>query len=85
MKISTLETPGLTSNRASGNTTRQVNFAIQKLFEGYEVIVKDHYGHRVGHHELLRRIKSRLEMEHSRLKFLIKKDNNDIVIKIHNS
>ena len=84
-RISTLNTNELSSNRGSGNTTRQVDFAIQKLFEGYEVIVKDHYNHKLGHNELLRKIKFRLEMEHPRIKFLTKKDNDDIIIKIHNS
>lgn len=41
-KISTLETPGLTEIRRNGNTTRQIDFAIQKLFEGFEVLLQDH-------------------------------------------
>ncbi len=59
-----------TTGRRRGNSTRQVDYAIQKLFEGYEVIVYDH--HESGdngnvNRELKRRIIKRLEAEHKLL------------------
>lgn len=66
--VSTLETPGLTFKRADGNTSRQVDFAVQKLFEGREVLCIDHYYpfHNISkiNLELIKRIKARLENEH---------------------
>lgn len=41
--ISTLECPNLTHKRADGNTTRQVDFAIQELFKGNRVLLQDHW------------------------------------------
>jgi hypothetical protein len=41
--INTTRCEGLTTIRRDGNTTRQVDFAIQKLFEGYNVACMDHY------------------------------------------
>ena len=70
--ISTLECPNIytglaipedRSLRLNGNTTRQVDFAIQKLFEGYYVIIQDHYlsgGDIRSNKELLERIQRRL-------------------------
>lgn len=53
--------------RRAGNTTRQIDYAIQELFKGNIVICLDHY--QVGEHRpmneyLMRRILSRLEFEH---------------------
>ena len=39
---STLEATIL-EGRKKGNSTRQVDYAIQRLFEGFVVQVKDHY------------------------------------------
>ena len=30
------------NQRNCGNTTRQVNYAVDKLFDGYSVLIKDH-------------------------------------------
>lgn len=70
-QISTLETPNLTSIRCDGNTTRQVDFAIQKLFQGFEVIIEDHYSiydkasaHRVNSmlfHRIMDRLKNNIK------------------------
>lgn len=69
--ISTLECPNLTSFRRNGNTTRQVDFAIQKLFEGYTVKIEDHslVGVRMNV-RLQELIMKRLELEH-----MFKKEN----------
>lgn len=40
--ISALLCPNLNGTRRSGNTTRQIDFTIAKLFEGYEVLLVDH-------------------------------------------
>lgn len=42
-KISTLSCPDLTDERRNGNTTRQINFGIDCLFKGYNVLFRDHY------------------------------------------
>lgn len=52
-KVSTMECPGLTTIRRDGNTTRQINFAVERLFKGDRVIVEDHYGSRKANHRLL--------------------------------
>jgi len=51
--------------RQSGNTTRQIDFAIQILFEGHIVKVRDHSGIRQANQDLFRRIMRRLEFEHN--------------------
>lgn len=43
IEINTLECPNLTILRRAGNTTKQVNFAIEMLMQGYTIIVKDHF------------------------------------------
>lgn len=42
-QITTLGCPELTQVRGDGNTTRQCDYAIQKLFRGFTVQVVDHY------------------------------------------
>lgn len=52
--------------RRMGNTTRQVDFAIQKLFDGYVVKMEDHFEngkHRVANKFLFARVMERLERE----------------------
>ena len=54
--------------RRAGNTTRQIDYAIQQLFEGNVVICFDHYQtgeHRPMNEYLLRRILGRLSFEHN--------------------
>lgn len=43
MKISTLENVVITNNRRDGNSTRQIDKAIQILFNGDTCIVRDHH------------------------------------------
>lgn len=42
-RVSTLNCKGITKERKDGNTTRQVNFAIDRLFKGDRIIIRDHY------------------------------------------
>jgi hypothetical protein len=54
--------------RAAGNTTRQIDNAIQLLFQGYIVRARDHYeaGHMVdANRRLFELIIDRLNLEHS--------------------
>lgn len=61
------------TGRMTGNTTRQVDFAIQQLFNGKIVVVKDHFeGAKKRNHEMLfDRIVNRLKFEH-RLDLMLK-------------
>jgi hypothetical protein len=56
--------------RMSGNSTRQVDYAIQMLFQGYIVRVEDHYmsgaSNKVNNY-LFDRVGDRLKAEHERL------------------
>lgn len=84
---STLDINYLDHSRRSGNTTRQVDYAIQKLFEDNEVLIIDHYskpdgGTRLNYNlnkSLLDRICNRLQNEHHLTKenFIINKTIND--------
>lgn len=68
--VSTLECEGLFPCRMMGNTTRQIDFAIQKLHEGYVVILEDHHewgGSRKSNMRLTELLYKRLAMEHSHL------------------
>lgn len=71
-RVSTILTPN--SNlpyRACGNTTRQVDFAIQELFKGNIVLVQDHYmngNDKDNNRRLLNLIRDRLSFEHKGLK-----------------
>lgn len=72
--VSTLECPNLTYERADGNTTRQIDFAIQKLFEGKVVWIQDHWGgssFKAGNRSLAISIANRLKAEHSRTMYRI--------------
>ena len=57
----------LTPNRASGNTTRQIDAAIQVLFDGKIIMVRDHFElgeNRKINRILFDRILDRLSFEH---------------------
>jgi hypothetical protein len=59
----TLEGYAYTPQRRSGNTTRQIDRAVQLFFEGYIVICFDHHGYGDHPHlniDLLKRVKFRL-------------------------
>ena len=64
--VSTEDAPGLTPYRANGNTTRQANFAIEALFNGHIVKLRDH-GNYLGKRDLDERLRKivvrRLEHE----------------------
>lgn len=63
-----------TYQRCSGNSTRQIDIAINLLFKGYKVEIKDHWGygsHRKANENLFQRVLRRLQVEH-RLDVLIK-------------
>lgn len=64
LKVSTLDCPNLTVVRRDGNTTRQINFAIERLFKGDRVIVRDHFAATQAHRNLLEIIIDRLVVEH---------------------
>lgn len=66
--ISTLAVEDIRPGRVSGNSIRQVDFAIDKLYEGYIIKVEDHF--KEGEDEsrnryLFDRIVKRLEFEHN--------------------
>jgi len=78
MKITknTIEGVELNTERRSGNSTRQINSAIDNLFKGFIVEVKDHWengNHRKANEMLFRRILDRLHFEHQ-LDLLIKQN-----------
>lgn len=50
--------------RRAGNTTRQANYAIDKLLDGETVYVLDHHGDKKSSRRLLDIIKARLRAEH---------------------
>lgn len=59
-------TNNMSIKRRTGNTTRQVDFAIQLLYEGYIVVVQDHWDGGTNHHandHLFRRIIDRFQTE----------------------
>lgn len=64
LKVSTLDCQGLTNKRGDGNTTRQINFAIERLFKGDRVIVVDHFKSFKASVMLLTKIVDRLVAEH---------------------
>lgn len=65
--------------RRNGNTTRLVDYYIQKLFEGTRVIIniEDHYLHIKAHEKLIDLIERRITIEHKNLigKLEFDKDN----------
>lgn len=66
-KVSTLQAD-IRKGRKVGNTTRQKDFAIDKLFQGYVVVVRDHYNNgecRKANEALFRLLLERLDEEHN--------------------
>ena len=68
--ISTREHKYYIPGRRRGNSTRQADFAIQKLFDGEVVLVEDHYETKQADKHLLKMILKRLETQ-----FMIKEKN----------
>lgn len=62
-KIYSLKDVTITPERCSGNTTRQVDYAIQLLFNGKTIRVESHDGGITSSKYLLKRIIKRLENE----------------------
>lgn len=56
--------------RATGQTTRQIDAAIQTLFTTGEVIVRDHVDRRANHKMVYEKVVARLKLEHSREQFI---------------
>lgn len=52
-------------DRRRGNTTRIIDYIIQKLFEGYEVICNDHHESVEARKYLVNRVLARLSYEHN--------------------
>lgn len=74
--ISTLEVEDIRLGRVSGNSIRQVDFAIDKLYAGFIVKVQDHHSkgdNIAANRYLYNRIIKRLEFEHN-LKHLFATD-----------
>lgn len=60
--------------RVTGNSTRQIDRAIDLFFQGHTVLVEDHYmqgEHREANKLLMKRIVNRLEAEHPRAKYKV--------------
>lgn len=49
----------------TGISTRQIDEYIQRIFEGLECTITDHYGTREASQKLFRRLMERLKLEHS--------------------
>ena len=83
---SDLDKLNLTYFRQDGNSTRQVNLAVQMLFKGETVQVLDHWEH--GRHKeanehLFNMILDRLTCEHGlRTKDDMEVDRNKLIIKL---
>jgi len=80
-EISTLEGVEIKNLRNCGNTTRQVNQAIEYLFQGYRVIVLDHHDMGKNHcvnRYLLGRIIDRLKKDYPYMLYKCCPINNTI-------
>jgi hypothetical protein len=74
--VSTLMVEDIRPGRGSGNSIRQVDYAIDKLYEGYVVKVQDHFvngADKRANQYLFDRIIKRLEFEHN-LRYLFATD-----------
>lgn len=56
--------------RATGQTTRQIDAAIQTLFTVGEVTVRDHVDRRANHQLVYEKVVARLKLEHRREQFV---------------
>ena len=90
--FSTLYAPILKAGRRMGNTTRQIDYAIQCLFQGHKVKVVDHVEltydlgepSRDADMYLMSKIRKRLELEHPLLikAGMVKIDTDDMIIEL---
>ena len=77
-RVNTVNCPGINRRKKKcGNTTKQVNFAIECLFNGVEVKVVDHSLLKESNKALFNKILYRLEIEHD-LELLVTKEKIDI-------
>jgi hypothetical protein len=78
-KINTLQCPNIDNfHRRCGNTTRQCDFAIQMIMDGYVVEIKDHYQNgenKLANNYLFNKVMNRLKSEYN-YQYLI---DNDIL------
>lgn len=75
------------SRRRSGNTTRQIDLAIQYLFNGYIVKILDHYmdGSEIGaSRRLLDVLIKRLNTEHPGIRYKLNTKNFEYTIELLN-
>jgi hypothetical protein len=82
-KVNTLVPSLIGGDRGSGRTTRQVDFAIQELFKGHIVEVRDHWedgNNKVANRMLLDKIIERLQNEHG--KYIVKVDMKSLTIEL---
>lgn len=66
--ISTLEMKDIRPGRISGNSIRQVDFAIDMLYQGHTVKIEDHFAggqNSKSNRYLFDRVIKRLEIEHN--------------------
>lgn len=61
---------GKEPGRATGQTTRQIDAAIQTLFTAGEVTVRDHIDRRANHQLVYEKVVARLKLEHRREQFV---------------
>lgn len=81
--VSTLECPNITTMRADGNTTRQIDFAVQQLFKKNIVKAEDHA--RLGikpDKRLFELILDRLNREFKSLQYYFIYDTKQLLIKL---
>jgi len=82
---STLSELTLIPGRKVGNTTREVDNAIDMLYEGYIIEARDHYalgGDRKANEMLLERILKRLLFEHQVDLNRVKVDTNKLTVEL---
>jgi hypothetical protein len=74
-KVSILENVTFKNGKKQGNTTRQIDKAIELLYEGHIVVCEDHYKDgqsRQANINLFKKVLHRLECEHN-LEYLMEK------------
>lgn len=72
-------------NRRIGNSTRLADYYIQELFTKGYVTIEDHFPHRKAHELLFKKVRRRLEIEHSGMivsNSRVEFDTNKLTIKL---
>ena len=83
--VDTIAGVSLTTKRRDGNSTRQVNYAVDMLFKGYRVKVLNHYeygGNKTANRLLMSQIIDRLRVEHHLLGDNMKIDPKNLIIEL---